>query len=187
MYLIAGLGNPGDKYTFTRHNIGFLIIDAMIKSHSVTSINNKNFQAIAYKSSSNIFVKPQTFMNNSGESIQKISHYYKIPNEKIIIIHDDIDLQFGALKFKIGGGHGGHNGLRSIDEHIGKDYIRVRIGIGKPELKEDVIHFVLSNFFKKELEVLLESFPHILQSIEALQTKPFNEVKSLFSQKRITL
>jgi PTH1 family peptidyl-tRNA hydrolase len=187
MYLIAGLGNPGDKYTFTRHNIGFLIIEAMIKNQSVVPIQNKNFQAIAYKSSSSIFVKPQTFMNNSGEAIQKISHYYKIPNENIIIIHDDLDLPFGALRFKKGGGHGGHNGLRSIDQHIGVDYIRVRIGIGKPKLKEDVVHYVLSNFSKQELEAMITSFTTTIQAIEALQSKDFNEVKSLFTQKEILL
>jgi len=123
MYLIAGLGNPGEKYKNTRHNIGFLVIDEITKNLSTTNINNPTFKAIIKKSLSNFYVKPQTFMNNSGESIVAIANYYNIPNENIIVIHDDLDLSFGTIKFKCDGGHGGHNGLRSIDNHIGKDYI----------------------------------------------------------------
>ena len=183
MYLIAGLGNPGDKYTLTRHNIGFLIIDEIIKNQVVSTINNKNFQSLTYKTPSAIYAKPQTFMNNSGVSIKNIADYYDIPNEKIIIIHDDLDLSFGTLKFKRGGGHGGHNGLRSIDAHIGQDYIRVRIGIGKPMLREDVVHYVLSNFSKEELKYMIDEFTHITNAIEGLQSISFDEVRSKFSKK----
>ena len=187
MHLIAGLGNPGDKYTQTRHNIGFLIIDEIIRNQNVSTINNKNFQSLTFKSNSNIYSKPQTFMNNSGVAIKNIADYYDIANENIIIIHDDLDLKFGAVKFKRGGGHGGHNGLRSIDSHIGSDYIRVRIGIGKPKQKEDVAHYVLSNFSKEEFQHMSEYFKHIIEAINTIQTHPLDEVKSLFSKKGLEL
>ena len=184
MYLVAGLGNPGDKYKFTRHNIGFLVIDEITRNLSLsTNINNTNFQAIVTKSSNNLFVKPQTFMNNSGASIVAIANYYKISNGNIIIVHDDLDLPFGTIKFKNGGGHGGHNGLRSLDEHIGKDYTRVRIGIGKPADKKDVANFVLSDFTKDQFNSLDTIISHCIKSIDALINKSLNEVKSLYTFK----
>lgn len=183
MYLISGLGNPGDKYKHTRHNIGFLVIDEITKNLSTTNINNSNFQAIVQKNLSNIYVKPQTFMNNSGESILSIVEYYDIPNENVIVVHDDLDLPFGTVKFKIGGGHGGHNGLRSIDSHIGKDYIRVRVGIGKPENKGDVANYVLSDFSKEEFSFLNDIIDHVIKSVEALKKLPLEEVKSTYTLK----
>ena len=183
MYLISGLGNPGDKYKHTRHNIGFLVIDEITKNLSPTNINNSNFQAVVQKETSNLYVKPQTFMNLSGESIISIAEYYNIANENIIIIHDDLDLAFGTVKFKIGGGHGGHNGLRSIDSHIGKDYIRIRVGIGKPENKGDVANYVLSNFSKEEFIELENIISHVIKSISALKSLPLEEVKSTFTIK----
>jgi len=183
MYLISGLGNPGDKYRNTRHNIGFLVIDKITENLSTTNINNSNFQAIVQKNFSNLYVKPQTFMNLSGESILSIVEYYNIPDENIIIVHDDLDLPFGAVKFKVGGGHGGHNGLRSIDSHVGKNYIRIRVGIGKPENKNDVANYVLSNFSKEEFIELNDIINHIIKSIDALKKLPLEEVKSTFTIK----
>ena len=183
MNLISGLGNPGDKYKKTRHNIGFLVIDEITKNLSSSNINNSNFQADIQKHTSNLYVKPQTYMNASGDSIISIVDYYDIPNENIIIIHDDLDLPFGTVKFKIGGGHGGHNGLRSIDSHIGKDYIRVRVGIGKPENKGDVANYVLSDFSKEEFLKLDDIIAHVIKSIEALQKSSIEEVKSTFTIK----
>ena len=183
MYLISGLGNPGDKYKNTRHNIGFLVIDEITKNLSTSNINNQNFQAIVQKNLSKLYVKPQTFMNASGDSIINIVEYYNIPDENIIIVHDDLDLAFGTVKFKVGGGHGGHNGLRSIDSHIGKEYMRVRIGIGKPENRGDVANYVLSDFSKEQFELLPDIIVHVIKSIEALQKLPIEEVKSTFTLK----
>jgi PTH1 family peptidyl-tRNA hydrolase len=169
MFLIAGLGNPGEKYSHTRHNIGFLIIDKIVKNLSLSNnINNPNFKAIVTKSQNSLYIQPQTFMNLSGESIVSIADYYDIPNSNIIIIHDDIDLEFGSLKFKIGGGHGGHNGLKSIDAHIGKDYTRIRVGVSKPSNKLDVANYVLSNFSKDEFIQLNDTI--INQAINAIQS-----------------
>ncbi len=181
--LIIGLGNIGDKYVLTRHNIGFMIIDEIIKNLKTSSINKSNFKADVYKSSYDLFVKPKTYMNLSGEAAIAIKNYYKIENKNIIVIHDDLDLPFGTVKFKIGGGDGGHNGLKSLDCHIGKDYIRVRVGIGKPEKKEDVANYVLSNFSKEELNRLKDIILHTIKAIDTLKIESINEVKSKFTLK----
>ena len=122
-------------------------------------------------------------MNNSGIAVHSIKEYYKIDLENIIVIHDDLDLPFGTVKFKIGGGHGGHNGLRSLDAHITKEYIRVRIGIGKPADKTDVANYVLSNFSKEELNKLTDIITHTIKAIEALKTEDIDQVKSKFTLK----
>ena len=183
MYLIAGLGNPGDKYAKTRHNVGFMVIDEIIKNLQTTNINNQNFKSIVKKNSTNIYAKPQTYMNLSGESILNIVEYYNIENKNVIIVHDDLDLPFGTVRFKIDGGHGGHNGLKSIDSHIGKDYIRVRVGIGKPENKKDVADFVLSNFSLSEFDKLKDIIDHCLKAIYALEKLSLEEVKSTYTIK----
>ncbi len=113
MHLIAGLGNIGEKYHLTRHNVGFLVIDEITKNlQSFSNINKSNFQADVLKASDYLLVKPNTYMNNSGQAIVAIKDYYKIIVKNIIVIHDDLDLPFGSVKFKIGGGNGGHNGLK---------------------------------------------------------------------------
>jgi len=184
MHLIVGLGNIGEKYQFTRHNIGFLVIDWMTKNLNTSNINNPNFCSNLKKSSYSLFAKPITYMNNSGVAVYSIKEYYKIDLEDVIIIHDDLDLSFGTVKFKIGGGDGGHNGLKSIDNYIGKNYKRVRVGIGKPKNKEDVINYVLSNFSKTELEELYSKIiPYVIKSIEALKNLDINEVKSKYTLK----
>ena len=122
-------------------------------------------------------------MNHSGESVVAIKDYYKIDIENIIVIHDDLDLPFGTVKYKIGGGHGGHNGLRSIDAHIGKEYIRVRIGIGKPADKSQVSNYVLSNFSKEELNKLEGIITHTIKAIDALKSEDIERVKSTFTLK----
>lgn len=183
MFLIAGLGNIGNEYEFTRHNIGFMVIDSMARKLTSSTINKSNFNADVLKSGNNLLVKPKTYMNNSGQSVVAIKDYYKILNEEIIVIHDDLDLPFGTVKFKIGGSHGGHNGLKSLDAHIGKEYIRIRIGIGKPTDKNNVVNHVLSNFSKEELNKLEDIIAHTLNAIESLKTDSINEVKSKYTIK----
>lgn len=185
MFLIAGLGNIGEKYSLTRHNVGFMVVDWAIKTQRQTStINKSNFQADVIKADDTLYVKPTTYMNNSGMAVHAIKEYYKIQNRHIIVIHDDLDLPFGSVKFKIGGGHGGHNGLRSLDAHIGNDYIRIRIGIGKPATKGNVANYVLSNFSKEELKQLEDIITHTLNAIQSIkQTDCINEVKSKFTLK----
>ncbi len=184
MHLIVGLGNIGEKYELTRHNVGFMVIDEMTKNLSTTNINKSNFHSTLLKSGYNLYSKPTTYMNNSGQAVFAIKEYYKLDLENIIVIHDDLDLPFGAVKFKIGGGHGGHNGLRSCDAHMGQDYIRIRIGIGKPQNKSDVANYVLDNFSKEELNKLKDIIPHTIDAINALiKGEELTVVKSKFTLK----
>lgn len=182
MFLVAGLGNPGEKYSQTRHNIGFMVIDEMTKNLNTSNINKSNFKALVEKSANTLYVKPQTYMNLSGEAVGAIACYYDIPLEKVIVIHDDLDLPFGSIKFKQGGSHGGHNGLRSIDAAIGQDYIRVRVGIGKPADRTQVANYVLDRFRKEEFDKINDIIQHCIKSIEALKTQDLMEVKSKYTK-----
>ena len=183
MYLIVGLGNIGEKYQLTRHNIGFMVIDEITKNLSTSNIQKSNFHSTLEKSGYDLYSKPTTYMNNSGMAVHAIKEYYKLGLEDIIVIHDDIDLPFGTVKFKIGGGHGGHNGLRSIDAHIGKEYIRIRIGVGKPQDKADVANYVLDNFTKEELNKLPDIINHTINAIKALKSEDIEQVKTKFTLK----
>jgi peptidyl-tRNA hydrolase, PTH1 family len=183
MHLIVGLGNIGEKYQLTRHNVGFMVIDEITKNLTTSNIQKSNFHSTLEKSAYDLYSKPTTFMNNSGKAVQAIKEYYKLDMEDIIVIHDDIDLPFGTVKFKIGGGHGGHNGLRSIDAHIGKEYIRVRIGVGKPQDKADVANYVLNNFSKEELNKLPDIISHTINAIKALKSEDIEQVKTKFTLK----
>lgn len=171
MKLIVGLGNPGDKYKLNRHNVGFMAVDYLIDEFNASKVSSK-FKGELFKSDEFLFLKPMTFMNLSGESVVLVKNFYKIDNDDIIVIHDDIDLKLGALRFKRGGGSGGHNGLKSIDAHIGNDYWRVRIGVGRPERKEEVVNFVLSDFKPEELECIEKLFPLIKEAVKNIKEAP---------------
>lgn len=156
MKIIVGLGNPGEQYKNTRHNIGFDILDQWGSIHW-----SKKFQSltsdIRFQGKKAIFIKPQTYMNLSGQAVGEALRFYKdCTAADIMVIHDDLDLQVGQSKFKQGGGHGGHNGLKSIDAHIGNLYHRLRIGIGHPGEKKLVSQYVLSKFYKQEALLLEE-------------------------------
>jgi PTH1 family peptidyl-tRNA hydrolase len=152
MTLIVGLGNPTDKYRHNRHNIGFMVIDKFIDDLGATNITKASFKGFLFKSKNFLLLKPTTYMNLSGESVVAVDSYYK--PDQIIVIHDELDVKFGEIRFKNGGGHGGHNGLRSIDAHIGADYDRIRLGISRPEFKCDVTKHVLNDFSKDQLPCL---------------------------------
>ena len=149
MTLVAGLGNVGREYEGTRHNVGFMLVDLLLQELENSEISKPSFKGQLFKAGQSLFLKPSTFMNSSGESVLAVRDYYKC--ERLIVIHDDIDLNLGVLRFKLGGGNGGHNGLKSIDTLCGADYERVRVGIGK---KEPVLNFVLGKFSTAELEAL---------------------------------
>lgn len=163
--LIVGLGNPGADYSFNRHNIGFMAADALADAAHASAWQKKMKGMLAtgtLNGQTILLLKPMTYMNLSGESVGEVAHYYKIEASDIIVIHDDIDLLPGQIKVKQGGGNGGHNGLKSIDTHMGKDYWRVRLGVGRPEHKTEVTNFVLGNFSKADkvwLEPLLTALP----------------------------
>jgi len=183
MLLIVGLGNPGTQYENTRHNIGFKVIDKLVDDFGARDVSKSSFQGKLFKTSNILFLKPTTFMNLSGHSVQVVKNFYKIELEDIVVIHDDIDLPFSALRFKNGGGHGGHNGLRSIDAMIGKEYNRVRMGVGKPEHKSQVADYVLHDFSEEEERVLTAWIAHTATAIKELPSKTLNEVKSRYSLK----
>ena len=174
MKLFVGLGNPGENYCKNRHNIGFMAIDAIINRHGVSSWKKK-FQGLATEVTLNreklIFLKPSTFMNLSGQSVSEASRFYKLKSSEICVFHDELDLPFMKIKTKIGGGHAGHNGLRSIQQHLGPDYFRVRIGVGHPGDKAKVASYVLNNFPKNNeadlktlLDAVADGFPHLLEA-----------------------
>ncbi|MFK5881683.1 MAG: aminoacyl-tRNA hydrolase [Sulfurospirillum sp.] len=181
MNLIVGLGNPEETYKNNRHNVGFMVIDSLLEDLSCTCINKSNFRGNLYKCSNTLLLKPLTFMNLSGGSVKAVSDYFK--PEHIIVIHDDLDLPFGTLKFKFGGGNGGHNGLKSIDEYIGKDYLRVRIGISKPKNKDMIISHVLSDFSKTEKENLDKIIKNAKEASLALCQESLASVSQRYSLK----
>ena len=163
MLIIVGLGNPGPKYAFNRHNIGFMAVDAIIHRHSF-SPERQRFQGLVSEGTLGgekvIVLKPMTYMNESGRSVGEAMRFYKLTPQDIVVFHDELDLPSGKLRIKTGGGHGGHNGLRSIDAHIGQNYRRVRLGIAHPGDKERVLSHVLGDFSKadmKWLEPLLDT------------------------------
>jgi len=179
--LIVGLGNPGQTYASTRHNIGFMVIDELCKRHGARDVSKSSFEGELFKMGEHFLLKPTTYMNLSGKSILAVKNFYK-PDE-VIVIHDDLDLPFGALRFKKGGGHGGHNGLKSADSAIGPDYIRVRMGIGKPEYKSQVADYVLNPFTVDEQNVLNGWISKAADSVEALLEQSCDKVASKFSLK----
>ena len=183
MKLLVGLGNPGPTYSQTRHNIGFLTIDKILEKISANDISNKKFLGELYKKGDLLLLKPTTFMNLSGKSVQAVANFYKIEPEDILVIHDDIDLPFGGVKLKRGGGHGGHNGLKSIDALIGKEYNRLRLGVDKPEHKTQVPNYVLSEFNQEEKQKLEKFVDYASEVALAFKDTPLIELKSKFSKK----
>ena len=153
MLLVVGLGNPGAKYANNRHNIGFMAVDEIVRRYSFSTFRAKFQSEIAEGNIAGVKIlamKPTTYMNGSGRSVQAAAVFYKLAPEDIIVIHDEIDLAGGKVRVKRGGGHAGHNGLRSIHEHIGANYARVRLGVGHPGDKAKVAGHVLRDFAKSE-------------------------------------
>lgn len=154
MWLLVGLGNPGDKHEGNRHNIGFMTVDALADDNNFPVFKSKfngEYTEGRFANEKVMILKPMTYMNESGQSVGKVAKFYKIPPEKIIVFYDELDLPPGKVKVKQGGGTGGHNGIKSIDAHLGnKNYWRVRMGIGHPGDKNRVSGYVLSDFSKEE-------------------------------------
>jgi PTH1 family peptidyl-tRNA hydrolase len=154
--LIVGLGNPGSEYVRTRHNVGFMAVDALAgDSASWKSEKNALTTRMEVEGQRIILAKPQTYMNNSGVAVLALMTFYKVPLENLIVIHDDMDIAVGSLREKIGGGSAGHNGIKSIDANVGRDYRRIRIGINHPrdfDLKMDAADWVLGRFTDDELK-----------------------------------
>ncbi|WP_299676785.1 aminoacyl-tRNA hydrolase [uncultured Roseobacter sp.] len=153
MKLIVGLGNPGAKYAKNRHNIGFMALDRIAADHGFGPWKGKHQGSLSegrFGSDRAVLLKPETFMNNSGQSVQAAMRFYKLEPADVVVLHDEIDLAPGKVKHKVGGGHAGHNGLRSLHAHIGPEYARVRLGVGHPGHKDAVPGYVLRDFPKAE-------------------------------------
>lgn len=163
MLLFAGLGNPGAKYANHRHNVGFMAADAIARRHSFSPWSKKFQGLIAEGTLAGeriILIKPQTFMNLSGQSVGEALRFYKLDASALTVFYDEIDLAAGKVRVKVGGGSGGHNGIRSLEQHVGKDFRRVRIGVGHPGVKQMVHGHVLGDFAKSDrewLDVLLDT------------------------------
>lgn len=172
MFLIVGLGNPGSEYEETRHNVGFMAVDELAQAYGFGSFRAKFDGLIAEGKIANektYILKPQTYMNLSGNSVIKVANFYKILPQNIIVIHDDMDLPVGRLKAKSGGGAGGHNGLKSIDAAITPNYNRIRIGVGHPNQGgEAVVNHVLSRFSKSDAELIEKGIGLISEIINVL-------------------
>lgn len=192
MWLIAGLGNPGLQYQNNRHNIGFMAIDAIYQSFSFSPWSKKFQAEIAnglINDEKTLLLKPQTFMNLSGQAIGEALRFYKLDLKNLIIIYDELDLSPGEIRVKIGGGNNGHNGIKSIDAHCGIDYCRVRLGIGRPNAKELVHQYVLGNFTKSDqewlsplLETIAKNIPFLIKDNKSLF---MNEISQTMKNKNL--
>ena len=186
MQLLVGLGNPGDKYRNTRHNLGFLAIDNICSSFRFEKKYNAEFAKVNIANSTVACLKPQTYMNRSGDSVASYVNFYQIDPARCLVIHDELDLPFGEVRLKFGGGEGGHNGLKSISESLGtKDYPRLRMGIGKPEAGSPILieDWVLSRFREVEQSVLNEVLKRAEDAIKAVFEFGFAKAQTIINAK----
>ena len=171
MHLLIGLGNPSASYAGNHHNAGFMLVDALAEEYRASSFSKK-FSALVAEAEITgqkvLLIKPQTFMNRSGQSVQAAMQFYKLSPSDITVFHDELDLPLGRLRVKVGGGHGGHNGLRDIDAQIGKEYRRVRLGIDHPGDKDRVSDYVLSDFASAEKPIVKDWLAKICQHLPLL-------------------
>jgi PTH1 family peptidyl-tRNA hydrolase len=172
-WMIVGLGNPGTGYSETRHNIGFIVVDGLCEeTEGLDWRQQSKFSANVAKGTLGkkpvLLVKPQTYMNLSGQAVAALSRFYRVPSERILVVHDEVDLELGRLQLKLGGGDAGHNGLRSITEALGGgDYNRIRFGIGRP-VHGDVADYVLHPFARDEWPVVDETIDRAIQAVRAV-------------------
>lgn len=171
MIVLAGLGNPGSEYATTRHNIGFMAIDCIQSYYSCSPFLKKDKLFLSKGTIGDVSVilcKPISYMNLSGVALAPLIRFYRLPLENLYVIHDDIALKAFEIRTKQGGGHAGHNGLRNIDQHIGNNYHRIRIGVGHPGHKDDVSSYVLSSFQDQEQKILVDVLDTLCKNIENL-------------------
>ncbi|WP_306985954.1 aminoacyl-tRNA hydrolase [Alkalicoccobacillus murimartini] len=185
MKVIVGLGNPGSKYAGTRHNIGFDIIDYIVKDLGI-ELNQSKFKGVfgtyLHKGEKIFFLKPLTYMNLSGESVAPLLNYYDIPLENLLVVYDDLDLPVGKIRLRQKGGAGGHNGIKSLLSHLGtNEFNRIRVGIDRPASGSELVHYVLGGYRPEEKEAVQDSIHQSSKAIEAWLDKPFLEVMNTFN------
>ena len=186
-HIVVGLGNPGQKYEKTRHNAGFIAIDAIAKSLGV-KIDRAKYHALICECEMGgcrvLLMKPETFMNNSGVAIGEAANFYKIPPERVIVLHDEISFDAGIIRIRRKGSAGGHNGLKSIIEHLGSDgFPRIKIGVGqKPTPDYDLVDWVLGKFPKADLDLIGAKYPDIYSSVELMVMGKIDEAMNKYSK-----
>lgn len=187
--LIAGLGNPGTRYQWTRHNAGFMVLDRLSEIAGI-QISKKGFSGLCgegwWKGERLLLLKPLTFMNLSGRSVAEAIRFHKLSPQDVVVVHDDLDIPFGRVKLKRGGGHGGHNGLRSILAELGNgDFTRVRVGIDRP-VRGDVVDYVLTPFSREETRQLPFLLDGVADAIGSLFADGLEKSMSLFNNRDLT-
>ena len=183
MFLIVGLGNPGSQYEDTRHNIGFKVVDNIAKEYNI-EINRQKFKGMCGEGFINgekvILLKPSTYMNLSGESIREVVDFYKLSNEDLVVIYDDISLDVGRLRIREKGSAGGHNGIKSIIAHLGTDiFPRIKVGVGQPNV--DLVNYVLGKFTKEEMEVLSESIDASTKAVREILSSDVKTAMNIYN------
>ncbi len=184
--LVVGLGNPGQQYEKTRHNVGFLFLDRLCADAGSIWSNESRFNGLLANASilgkKVYFLKPLTFMNKSGLSVGAVARYYKIAAEEILVVHDELDFSAGKTRLKFGGGHAGHNGLRDIVANIGtKDFYRLRVGVGRPAAGKNVANYVLSGFSKSDVGLVDNAFNDIERHFNEIVTGDISKVMNVLN------
>jgi len=180
--IVVGLGNPGPRYSQTRHNIGFLVIEAFARQYGLAWEKSRPARGQVARAEGFWLLKPETFMNRSGEGVQGFASFVKVPPQQILLIYDDLDLPSGRLRLRDGGGAGGHNGIRSVCERLGTSEVpRLRFGIGRPDTPMPVHDYVLQDFTATEWETVRPAIERACESIVCAQTRGFETAKNQFN------
>lgn len=185
---IVGLGNPGPKYAATRHNVGFMVIDALSQAWGIPLTKEKHQSMLGegvVDGQKVLLIKPLTYMNLSGEAVGAVFRWYKLPLEELLVVCDDLDLPLGALRFRLKGGAGGHNGMKSLIQHLGTEsFKRLRIGIGRPPGEMDVVRYVLEPFSAQESRVVQEAIQTATEALTAWMKLSFDQVMSRYNRRQ---
>ena len=187
MLLVVGLGNPGQEYERTRHNVGFEVVERLASRGAFAAWRQSGNAATSrgvMGSTDVLLVKPLTFMNRSGDAVGSLLRFYKEDVGRLIVVHDDLDFAPGAVRIKMGGGHGGHNGLRSITAHVGAEFVRVRLGIGKPSSRQAGADHVLSTFSKAERLGIDEAIVDAVAAVEIIADKGVLAAMNQFNRRQ---
>jgi PTH1 family peptidyl-tRNA hydrolase len=191
MILVVGLGNPGKRYSLSKHNIGFMVVDELAKRLGV-SLDRIDSMSLCgdtvFEEEKIVFLKPQTYMNLSGKAVSEFVNFYKIPPGNVISVYDEMDLPLGTLKIKLGGGSAGHKGIESIITALGNDgFVRVRVGIGKPGQRSETVNHVLSSFNKGETKLMEEALSRAADAVLEIATRGVESAMNKFNRKPDTL
>lgn len=186
MFVVVGLGNPGHEYLDTRHNVGFLVVDGLAR-RAAASIDREQAGARVAKvlvaGEAALLAKPQKYMNLSGGPVRALMDFYKVPLDQVVVVHDDLDLPAGDVRVKVGGGHGGHNGLRDLNQHCGPGYVRVRVGVGRPPAGWDPANYVLGRWSAEEADRLPDVVAAAMDAVEAILSRGVKHAMQVFNTK----